>query len=154
MRLCPLSLLLVTTFKTVRSNLLCLILLATILHHLPRRSRRIRGQQTLLLSCKSRLCRIHVHLFTIFKTLRMHQVLCHILLTLMLQLLTTSHSPSQAFTITTAAFPLQDDGLESVKDDVLALLQHSLPKSRTRANIVTNQYTPRGRLFGGYATRD
>ena len=35
----------------------------------------------------------------------------------------------------------------------VALLQHSLPKSRTRTNIVTNQYTPRGRLFGGYTTR-
>ena len=65
----------------------------------------------------------------------------------------TSHGPSQAFTITTAAFPLGDDVLESVKDDVLALLQHSLPKSRTRTNVVTNQYTPRGRLFGGYTTR-
>ena len=39
----------------------------------------------------------------------------------------TSYGPSQAFTITTAAFPLGDDVLESVKDDVLALLQHSLP---------------------------
>ena len=65
----------------------------------------------------------------------------------------TSHGPSQAFTITTAALPLGDDVLESVKDDVLALLQHSLPKPRTRTNVVTNQYTPRGRLFGGYATR-
>ena len=65
----------------------------------------------------------------------------------------TSHGPSQAFTITTAAFPLGDDVLESVNNDVLALLQHSLPKSRTRTNVVTNQYTPRGRLFGGYTTR-
>ena len=51
------------------------------------------GQQTLLLSCKSRLCRIHVHLLTIFKTLRMHPLLCHILLTLMLQLATVHHRP-------------------------------------------------------------
>ena len=36
-------------------------------------------------------------------------------------------------------------------DDIL--INHSLPKSRTRTNVVTAEYTPRGRLFGGYTTR-
>ena len=35
----------------------------------------------------------------------------------------TNHGPSQAFTITIAAFPLGDDVLESIKDYVLAFLQ-------------------------------
>ena len=37
--------------------------------------------------------------------------------------------------------------------EMLAIMQHSLPKSRTRTNVVTTQYTPRGQLFGAYATR-
>ena len=43
--------------------------------------------------------------------------------------------------------------LESVQTSVDALLNHRLPKARQRTNVVTNDYTPRGRLFGGYTTR-
>ena len=31
--------------------------------------------------------------------------------------------------------------------------EHRLPEARQRTNVVTNDYTPRGRLFGGYTTR-
>ena len=43
--------------------------------------------------------------------------------------------------------------LESVQSSVDILLQHKLPKARQRTNVVTQDYTPRGRLFGGYTTR-
>ena len=43
--------------------------------------------------------------------------------------------------------------LESVQSSVDILLQHKPPKARQRTNVVTPDYTPRGRLFGGYATR-
>ena len=43
--------------------------------------------------------------------------------------------------------------LESVQSSVDILLQHKLPKARQRTNVVTQDYTPRGRLLGGYATR-
>ena len=43
--------------------------------------------------------------------------------------------------------------LESAQSSVDTLLQHKLPKARQRTNVVTQDYTPRGRLFGGYATR-
>ena len=59
----------------------------------------------------------------------------------------------QAFAITTGTFRLNDETLQAVDDEIQVLLKHSLPKSRTRTNVVTNQYTPRGRLFGAYTTR-
>ena len=43
--------------------------------------------------------------------------------------------------------------LESVQSSVEILLQHKLPKARRRTNVVAQDYTPRGRLFGGYTTR-
>ena len=43
--------------------------------------------------------------------------------------------------------------LESAQSSVDMLLQHKLPKARQRTNVATQAYTPRGRLFGGYATR-
>ena len=43
--------------------------------------------------------------------------------------------------------------LESVQSSVDILLQHKLPKARQRPNVVTQDYTPRGRKFGGYARR-
>ena len=43
--------------------------------------------------------------------------------------------------------------LESVQSSVDILLQHKLPKARQRTNVVTQDYTPRGRLFDGYTTR-
>ena len=43
--------------------------------------------------------------------------------------------------------------LGSVQSSVDILLQHKLPKARQRTNVVTQDYTPRGRLFGGYTTR-
>ena len=64
-----------------------------------------------------------------------------------------SPGPSQAFAMTTMTHPLDTTTLDDVHDEMLALMQHSLPKSRTRTNVVTTQYTPRGRLFGAYTTR-
>ena len=43
--------------------------------------------------------------------------------------------------------------LESAQSSVDILLQHKLPKARQRTNVVTQDYTPHGRLFGGYTTR-
>ena len=43
--------------------------------------------------------------------------------------------------------------LGSVQSSVDILLHHKLPKARQRTDIVTQNYTPRGRLFGGYTTR-
>ena len=43
--------------------------------------------------------------------------------------------------------------LESVRSSVDILSQRKLPKARQRTNVVTQDYTPRGRLFGGYTTR-
>ena len=43
--------------------------------------------------------------------------------------------------------------LESVQSSVDVLLKHKLPKARQRTNVVTQDYMPRGRLFGGYTTR-
>ena len=43
---------------------------------------------------------------------------------------------------------------ESVQSSIRLLLDHRLPKARQRAtNVVTPDYAPRGRLFGGYTTR-
>ena len=42
---------------------------------------------------------------------------------------------------------------ESVQSSVRVLLDHRLPKARQRTNVVTPEYVPRGRLFGGYTTR-
>ena len=55
--------------------------------------------------------------------------------------------------MTTMTHPLDTTTLDDVHDEMLALMQHSLPKSRTRTNVVTTQYTPRGRLFGAFTTR-
>ena len=33
------------------------------------------------------------------------------------------------------------------------VLEHSLPKAKHRPNVSTKDYVPRGRLFGGFATR-
>ena len=52
--------------------------------------------------------------------------------------------------MTTLTHPLDTTTLDGIHDEMLALMQHSLPKSRTRTNVVTTQYTPRGRLFGAY----
>ena len=43
--------------------------------------------------------------------------------------------------------------LDSVKSSIDTLLRHRLPRARQRTNVVTQDYTPRGRLFGGYTTR-
>ena len=43
--------------------------------------------------------------------------------------------------------------LDSVKSSIDTLLLHRLPKARQRTNVVTPDYVPRGRLFGGYTTR-
>ena len=64
-----------------------------------------------------------------------------------------SPGPSQAFAMTTMTHPLDTTTLDDIHDEMLALMQHSLPKSRTRTNVVTTQYTPRGRQFGAYTTR-
>ena len=42
---------------------------------------------------------------------------------------------------------------ESVQSSIRLLLDHRLPKARQRTNVVTPDYVPRGRLFGGYTTR-
>ena len=44
---------------------------------------------------------------------------------------------------------LDHDDLYHYTHDIDILINHSLPKSRTRTNVVTAEYTPRGRLFGG-----
>ena len=43
-----------------------------------------------------------------------------------------------------------NETMEGINDDVLAIAQQSLPKSRTRTSAVTNRYNPRGRLFAKY----
>ena len=42
---------------------------------------------------------------------------------------------------------------ESIEDDIRVLMNHSLPKSPQRTNVITADYTPRGRLFGAYTRR-
>ena len=42
---------------------------------------------------------------------------------------------------------------ESIEDDIRVLMNHSLPKLPQRTNVITADYTPRGRLFGAYTTR-
>ena len=42
---------------------------------------------------------------------------------------------------------------ESVQSSIRLLLDHRLSKARQRTNVVTPDYVPRGRLFGGYTTR-
>ena len=44
--------------------------------------------------------------------------------------------------------------LDSAKSSIDTLLRQRLPKARQRTNVVTQDYTRRGRLFGGYATRE
>ena len=60
---------------------------------------------------------------------------------------------SQAFTSTILTHDLDHNDPHNHNHDIDVLINHSLPKSRTRTNVVTAEYTPRGRLFGGYTTR-
>ena len=43
--------------------------------------------------------------------------------------------------------------LEGIEDDIRGLMNHSLPKSPQRTNVITADFTPRGRLFGAFARR-
>ena len=65
--------------------------------------------------------------------------------------LTSSNSQGSAFT--TLPFALDLDELDNLASDIRVVMDHSLPKSRTRTNVITEEYIPRGRLFGGYTTR-
>ena len=65
--------------------------------------------------------------------------------------LTSSNSQGSAFS--TLPFALDMDTLDDLASDIRVIMDHSLPKSRTRTNVVTDEYIPRGRLFGGYTTR-
>ena len=65
--------------------------------------------------------------------------------------LTPSNSQGSAFA--TLPFALDLDALDDLAPDIRVITDRSLPKSRTRTNVVTEEYVPRGRLFGGYATR-
>ena len=42
---------------------------------------------------------------------------------------------------------------ESVEDDIRMLMNHSLLESSQRTNVITADYTTRGRLFGAYTQR-
>ena len=42
---------------------------------------------------------------------------------------------------------------KSIEDDIRVLMNHSLPNSPQRTNVITADYTPRGRLFGAFARR-
>ena len=42
---------------------------------------------------------------------------------------------------------------ESIEDDIRVLMNHSSPKSPQHTNVITADYTPRGRLFGAYTQR-
>ena len=59
----------------------------------------------------------------------------------------------QGFASTVVTTELDQDDLCHFSNDINVLLNHTLPKSRTRTNVVTTDYTPRGRLFGAYTTR-
>ena len=64
------------------------------------------------------------------------------------------HSPSVNSTLlTTSGIDHDLFALEDVQSSVQVLLDHALPLSKHRTNVVTEQYIPRGRLFGGYTTR-
>ena len=64
------------------------------------------------------------------------------------------HSPSVNSTLlTTSGIDHDLFALEDVQSSVQVLLDHTLPLSRHRTNVVTEQYIPRGRLFGGCTTR-
>ena len=59
----------------------------------------------------------------------------------------------QGFASTIVTTELDQDDLCHFSNDINVLLSHTLPKSRTRTNVVTTDDTPRGRLFGAYTTR-
>ena len=64
------------------------------------------------------------------------------------------HPPSVNSTLlTTDGIDTDLFALDDVQSSVQVLLDHALPLSKHRTNVVTEQYVPRGRLFGGYATR-
>ena len=55
--------------------------------------------------------------------------------------------------LTTSGIDHDRFALDDVQSSVQILLDHTLPLSKHRTNMVTEQYVPRGRLFGGYTTR-
>ena len=57
---------------------------------------------------------------------------------------------SSDFGCHTSSFTLDP---ESVQSSVRILLDHRLPRAHQRTNVVTPDYVPRGRLFGGYTAR-
>ena len=65
-------------------------------------------------------------------------------------LCSTDCTHSSDFGCHTSSFTIDH---ESVQSSVRLLLDHRLPKARQRTNVVTPDYVPRGRLFGGYTTR-
>ena len=65
------------------------------------------------------------------------------------RLRSTDCSHSSDFGYHTSSFTIDH---ESVQSAIRLLLDHRLPKARQRTNVVTPDYVPRGRLFGGYAT--
>ena len=65
------------------------------------------------------------------------------------------HPPSVSSTLlTTSGIDHDLFALADVQSSVQVLLDHTLPLSKHRANVVTEQYVPRGRLFGGYTTKE
>ena len=65
-------------------------------------------------------------------------------------LCSTDFSHSSDFGCHTSSFTIDH---ESVQSSIRLLLEHRLPRARQRTTVVTPDYVPRGRLFGGYATR-
>ena len=64
------------------------------------------------------------------------------------------HPPSVNSTLLTPSGIDHDlFALDDVQSFVQVLLDHTLPLSKHRTNVVTDQYVPRGRLFGGYTAR-
>ena len=80
-----------------------------------------------------------------------------------------SSLPSSSSTTSTSTLPLALDAsdapealpasvhalqIKDVKDATETLVEHSLPLAKHRTNVAGEDYTPRGRLFGGYTTRE
>ena len=59
----------------------------------------------------------------------------------------------QGFASTVVTTERDQDDLCHFSNDINVLINHTLPKSRTRTNVVTTDDPLRGRLYGAYATR-
>ena len=134
---------LATPLKTFLPKIVFSILLTIVLHHLPLEMQRVRAQQTLTASLSLRLSPLVLLLPIIFSSSTAPSSSG--------QLGIDSSSCPTGFCHHNWTFRLNDETLQTIHDEMQVLIEHQKP--RTRTNVVTTQYMPRGQLFGAYTTR-